>query len=540
MKLKVFPIASACLLAWQLCFTTAWAEDHSNVISDVLEPITLGETFRIGQDPIHESKLVSYLYQGNDMTLLWPDKAYVEQVIVALGQAEAEGLRPQDYHYQTLLELFQQGQQSQWQDIYLTSKFDILMTDATIRYASHLANGKVDPSTLSETWNYDAVKANFDTGAADFADAITEQKVVEKLEGLKPQLALYDDLKQQLAKFRDLAKQHPFEPISLTQRVLKPAEFDDALLAIRERLTLLGYDVPPADEPSQYTPAMVALVKLYQSHHDLETDGVIGPGTLKVLNTSFAARAEQIQLNLERARWVSSNLSQEFIVVNAAGFQLYYFKDGEKQWQTNVVVGLPYRKTPMFKSQLQYLEFNPTWTVPRSIVREMWHHVEKDPHYLQQRNYKVVESNGTPVDMASIDWSRYTGRNFPYYWVQQPGPGNALGQVKFIFPNPHSIFLHDTPQKSLFNKAQRTFSHGCIRVEDPLEFANQLLADPSNWSEQKIHQVVDSGNRTRVSFKRPIDVFIMYWTTTVKQGQIYFHQDPYHRDAAILKQLLES
>lgn len=537
---KAPAFASVCLLTCQLAFVPAWANGHDNIISDVLEPITLGETSHIGEDKIHESKLVSYLYQGNDMQLLWPDKPYTQQVITALGQADQEGLLPQDYHYQKLLTLFQEGQQSQWQDIYLATKFDILMTDATIRYASHLANGKVDPSSLSKTWNYDAVKANFDTGATDFAQAIAEQQVVEKLDGLKPQLQLYDDLKLQLKKFRDLAKQHPFETITLSKRALKPAEFDPALVDIRARLALLGYQVPPAKDPSQYTPAMVDLVKQYQSHHDLEADGVIGQGTLKVLNTSFADRAAQIQLNLERARWVSSNLSQEFIVVNAAGFQLYHFKDGKKQWQTNVVVGLPYRKTPMFKSQLQYLEFNPTWTVPRSIIREMWHHVEKDPHYLQQKNYKVVQSNGTPVDMASIDWSSYTGRTFPYYWVQQPGQGNALGQVKFIFPNPHSIFLHDTPQKSLFNKAQRAFSHGCIRVENPLEFAQQLLADPSNWSQQQIHQVVDSGKRTRVSFKRPIDVFIMYWTTTVKQGQIYFHQDPYNRDAAILKKLLAS
>ena len=202
-----------------------------------------------------------------------------------------------------------------------------------------------------------------------------------------------------------------------------------------------------------------------------------------------------------------------------------------------MVVGSPLQATPIFKSQLQYLEFNPTWTVPRSIVKEMWHKIQSDPNYLASQHFQVVQDNGRPVSLSAEQWAGYTARNFPYHLVQQPWVNNALGQVKFIFPNQHSIFLHDTPQKHLFSSAQRTFSHGCIRVENPMELARRLLRDESNWSAQDIEQVDNSEKRTRVNATRPIDVFLMYWTVSVNQGQVIFHQDPYHRDQSLLQNL---
>ncbi len=202
-------------------------------------------------------------------------------------------------------------------------------------------------------------------------------------------------------------------------------------------------------------------------------------------------------------------------------------------------VGKPYRNTPVFKSAIEYLEFNPTWTIPPGILsKDILPATKNDPDYLNKRNINVLDRNGNLVDQSSIDWSQYPGRSFPYMLRQEPGPNNALGRVKFIFPNKHFVYLHDTPSKSLFDKTSRTFSSGCIRVENPFELAELLLNDSSNWNYNKIMEVVDSKQTRKVFLDEPMPVLLLYWTVTVEEdGKVHFKEDPYGRDNAVLEGL---
>jgi murein L,D-transpeptidase YcbB/YkuD len=208
-------------------------------------------------------------------------------------------------------------------------------------------------------------------------------------------------------------------------------------------------------------------------------------------------------------------------------------------WQARAQVGQPYRDTPVFRDSMRYLEFNPTWTVPPTILREdILPKIKRDPGYLAERNMQVLERSGRPVDVNTIDWPSVSARNFPYMLRQGPGPDNALGRVKFMFPNAHAIYIHDTPSKRLFTRSERTFSSGCIRVERPFELAELVLDDPVRWDQQGIQQVLDSGRTQRVNLKEPLPVLILYWTAEADaNGRVHFRKDVYGRDERVLEAL---
>ncbi|MCE0557220.1 MULTISPECIES: L,D-transpeptidase family protein [unclassified Motilimonas] len=515
-----------------------------NPLLEAANPQLLGQS--LGQMP-----LLTFIYQTQQYQILWRDKQYAGQVIQLLAQADQDGLNPNDYHLATLQSLHLNLQQANQQalepnDQSSAAQFDILLSDAVLTFAHHLHNGKLNPAELDPTWNYDPAALEHNATSVQLLQHIQQQTIAELFEQQRPQYDLYGQLKQALARYRAIAERYPFEVITIDIKSIKPGMLHPAIPLLKKRLQQLGYSFPEItneafesalEREQTYHLAWVETIKQFQQHHDLDTDGVIGPATLAALNIPYQQRAEKIKINLERARWLATDLSQEFIIVNIAGFELFFYQSGQLNWQTKVMVGTPLNATPVFKSQLQYLEFNPTWTVPRSILKEMWHKILNEPDYLIKQQYQVVQNNGRPVELTEIDWEAYTARNFPYHLVQQPWKNNALGQVKFIFPNRHSVFLHDTPQKRLFNSAQRSFSHGCIRVENPMELARLLLNDDANWSAQNIAHVVASEKRTRVNIKRPIDVFLMYWTVSVSGETVSFHHDLYQRDDLLLKRL---
>jgi murein L,D-transpeptidase YcbB/YkuD len=226
----------------------------------------------------------------------------------------------------------------------------------------------------------------------------------------------------------------------------------------------------------------------------------------------------------------------EFLVVNVAGFQLYLVRRGDIVWRTRVQVGRPYRQTPIFRAEMTYLVVNPTWTVPPTILRnDILPAVRRDPAYLASRNIDVFDSRGRAVDAAAADWS---GRNPPYRLVQRPGIDNALGRIKFMFPNEHAVYLHDTPSRDLFERDSRAFSSGCIRVENPLELAGHLLG--SGRAQDRLEALVASGRTETVFLDKPMTVMLLYWTAEVDaQGRISFFPDVYQRDAAVIAALAE-
>ena len=313
----------------------------------------------------------------------------------------------------------------------------------------------------------------------------------------------------------------------------------DGLAALRERLLVTTDMQPGTGDPAIFNAALETGVRAFQQRHGLEDDGIVGKTTLAALNVPVEQRIDQIRANLERARWVLHDLPETYILVDIAGFRVTYTRDGEIVWETRAQVGQPFRKTPVFRARMTYLEVNPTWTVPPTILKEdVLPAIKRDPAYLAQKNMQIIDYNGNPVDTASLEWQRYTGRNFPYLIRQGPGPENALGRIKFMFPNKHLVYLHDTPSKSLFGKATRAFSSGCIRIEHPYELAGLLLEGNPNWDKQKVLAAVDSLKTRTISLHQPISVILLYWTVGfTPDGRVAFKQDIYERDPAIVRGL---
>ena len=452
-------------------------------------------------------------------------------------------MNPEDYHYSTLVSLADEyfATRGRGDRERFRAAFDVLLSDGVLLYARHLQEGKIDPARVEATWNFP--RRDFDARrvALALAEAIEQQTVVKRLNEFKPGLRFYRILKQELARYRTLAGE--FDTLTLPEdTVLKPGMRHPNVALLRQQLERLGYDSVEAADAEFFDDGLTAAVKAFQGRHSIDPDGVVGRDSFRELNMTNEQRIDQIRLNLDRVRWVQDAIVDELVVVNIPGYELYFFRDAVLDWQTDVMVGTIRTQTPIFRADMSYLEFNPTWTVPRSIIgRSLYGKFAADPEYVAEHNYTLYNSDGTPVDPNEIDWASTSRSRFPYRVVQQPGPGNALGRVKFMFPNKYAIYLHDTPSKALFSRTARAFSAGCVRVRDPLKFAELLLRDENGWDRGKIDAVIDGGERTVVRFETPIDVMLMYWTASPDLvSGIQFHPDIYNRDARSLELLEEA
>jgi murein L,D-transpeptidase YcbB/YkuD len=289
-----------------------------------------------------------------------------------------------------------------------------------------------------------------------------------------------------------------------------------------------------------YDEAFQTAVKRFQNKHRLEADGAVGKNTLAALNIPVKQKIDQIRVNLERIRWVFHKLPPDFIAVDIAGFRVYHIEGIDINWSSRAQVGKPYRKTPVFKSKIKYIVFNPTWTVPPTILqKDILPKIKKNPDYLRKKKISVIDRKGRTVDPKSVNWSKYS-KNVPYTFRQEPGPHNALGRMKFIFPNKYFIYLHDTPSQSLFGRKDRAFSSGCIRVENDLELAEILLADPVKWNRQSILEVLDTNKTLRVDLPKPKSILLIYATIRFDKNDNYiFKKDIYDRDLRVLEGLNE-
>jgi len=285
---------------------------------------------------------------------------------------------------------------------------------------------------------------------------------------------------------------------------------------------------------------LVSAVKAFQTKHHIEPDGVVGKSTISAMNVTVAERINQIRVNLERTRWVIHDMPSSSLIVDIAGFMLQYYHNNTPVWSTKVMVGQPYHQTPIFRSAITYIVLNPTWTPTPDIVKnETVPSIVKDPDFLAKQRLRVLDSSGAEVDPSTIPWKQYQGKFLPYTLRQDSGKDNSLGLIKFLFPNPYHVYMHDTPSKSLFVRTQRAFSHGCIRVQNPLELGRMILAnDPGNQTTvERMDQLLALGKTATVILKQPLPVYLMYLTTNVRDGKVMFKPDLYSRDERILTAL---
>ena len=539
MTSRFFIILFVCFILQALVVGHVYAQDdtEAKAIREKVEQIKLKHELKVGNSQISSFRVLPRLYQRRNFLPIWTDTIMKKDLIGAIEDTYREGLDPNDYHLEEIMRLSAKTSSSEGNTPQMFALLDILLTDGFLRLAYHSLFGKEDPLTHHPHWNLTGYRDNVDPVSFTelMVQAIESDSLKKTIESWKPQHPVYKRLKLALARYRSIQANGGWQSVPLGPTLRKGLE-DKRVPFLRHRLAATDDLTDTSTDSMVFDEKLEQAVMNFQDRHRLHPDGAVGTKTLEALNVPVGQRIDQIRVNLERARWVLHELGGEFVLVDIAGFHAFLYQDGKVTWTSRVQVGKPYRNTPVLKSAMKYLEFNPTWTIPPGILsKDILPAMKKDPDYLKKRNIHVLDRYGNLVDQSSIDWSQYPGRSFPYVLRQEPGPNNALGRVKFIFPNKHFVYLHDTPSKSLFERSERTFSSGCIRVEHPFELAELLLNNPSKWNSDKIMEVVDSKQTRRVFLVEPMPVLLLYWTATVDEdGRVHFKKDPYGRDTAVL------
>jgi len=515
---------------------------HQRIVTrDVSSRIFCRKEFLCG------SSLLPRFYNERNFRPGWIDESgltiQAESLIQMIHAAHLEGLTPEDYHLVSIESLVRHLRTTKnWRhnDEFLID-LEILLSDAFLIYASHLLSGRVDPETIHSKW----IAA---TRRADLIQllhtALATQSVDSTLKSLRPSHPGYGKLRNALKYYRHIAAAGGWRPIPPGPKMAIRSK-DRRVEMVRRRLVLTG-DLTPGSQadPRHFDSDLKEAVRTYQKLHGLIVDGIVGPETLGCLNTPPKELVRKIILNLERWRWLPHDLGWSHINVNIADFRLDVIENDRSLMDIKVVVGSNYRRSPVFSGTMTYLVVNPYWYIPTSIVREdIYPMVRDNAHYLDEKKIRVFENwheDAREIAPALVDWTGLETERFTYKLRQDPGPHNALGRIKFMFPNKFAVYLHDTPYRHLFEKNSRNFSAGCIRVEKPIELATYLLRGHSMWAGQTIDELIESGERQVIHLPREIPVHLLYWTTWVdSDGLIHFRDDIYERDEALYGALLE-
>lgn len=478
-------------------------------------------------------------YFNRDFELAWTDEKNRNDLLESINASFDEGLSPEDYHLEKISKFLNKAD---YKELSKTNaaQVDLLMTDALILYASHLISGKVEQSKLRSKWDVD-LNPRPDNVDSLLTVTLYNKKIKPALEAVKPSHYLYKLMKFHLKEYREIAKNGAWSKIP-EGKTLKKGMSDKRITIIRTYLiTTKDLKNTTSSNNEEFDEELEDAVELFQKRHNLTIDGAIGKGTIEQMNVSVEERIAMIRLNLERFRWAFHEPDNDFLMVNIAGFHVKRITNKQEVFDSRVIVGKYHKESPIFKDQMTYIEMNPTWTLPYSIAtHETLPKLKKNPNYLSEKNMIIMDRNGKVLDASKIDFNQYSVGNFPFILRQTPGPWNALGEVKFMFPNKYAVYLHDTPSRGLFNRQDRAFSHGCIRTENKWELLMSLMDDPDVWNMDKINQILKSGKTTRITLPKPVNIYIMYWTSRVdQQNLIYFMKDVYKRDGAVLKALNE-
>lgn len=413
---------------------------------------------------------------------------------------------------------------------------EVIASKAFLRYAKDISSGVLNASRLDR--NIAVRQRHLNLSAV--LDAMSRSTGPAFIESLAPSGRSYQRLlderkvlSRQVAR-GDYGRQLP-------NSTLKPGMSNGNVQILRERLSAMGYG--NLGKSPDFDERLFRAVQQFQLDHGLNTDGVVGRTTISFVNFTPQDRMIKVMVNLERQRWLNFELGKRHIVVNIPAFEVNLYDNGKPSFTSRVVVGVTRKdQTPEFYDEMTHMVINPTWHVPASIAgKEYLPILREDPGFLSRQNMKMFNEAGAQVNPASLDLSAYTAKDFPYNIKQQPDPANALGRVKFMFPNRFNIYLHDTPSKSLFNKDIRTFSHGCIRVQKPFEFAYLLLARQTSDPQGFFKRYLDTGQETYVNLEQFIPVYVTYSTAFVDEdGEVNYRADVYGRDRTVFNALTKA
>jgi len=491
-------------------------------------------------DHIFVSDKLTKLYNDADNRRLWSEEKNREDLISIIEGAYFEGLNPDDYHIQSIKQLYLEKNDDLEVEVARLAKLDVLMSDAIMLYAFHMIQGKVNPESLDPNWNYSRRDLPEDV-ELKLITLLDNKSLESALDNLRPTLPMYNRFRKWFVHYDSLKNNDgKVAQLEYPGESLKVGDSSALVAELKNHLKNFD-DSGVINQDGIFDENLEETLIEFQTHFGLEADGVAGKSTFDALNISIEDRINMIRINMERCRWTENFLTDDFLLVNIADFHLYIFRNGVIDYTSRVVVGKEHHETPIFNSKIQYVVFNPTWTIPYSIAtKETLPKLKRDPGYLGKRNMTLL-LNGKEINPASVDFSEYSVNNFPFTVRQEPGVYNALGRMKFIFPNKYSVYLHDTPSKSYFNKSERTFSHGCVRVQNPHLLAEELLGN-KGYDQKKIKEVLKTEKETIVHLDNAMVVRLMYWTCYEEHdsGKMYFYKDVYNRDQKILNELLKN
>ncbi|OED47725.1 peptidoglycan-binding protein [Rhodobacteraceae bacterium (ex Bugula neritina AB1)] len=475
-----------------------------------------------GSDPVAE------FYRENGYQAIWTgqDAASGQRrnaLLAALKEAQAHGLPDRSAEVNALMQ--------QMRDVRTTrdiGNVEAALSRALVDYATDLRTGLLVPSRIDDGM----VRKKHTVDGASFLAGVRDTQPYAYMRSLVPASPQYRGLMREKLRLEQILAAGGWGP-TVKAKKLEKGDQGPAVIALRNRLMLMGY--LPRSAARSYDAAMEKAVQSFQSDHGLEVDGVAGSGTIDEINKPVSARLKSIIVAMERERWLTPERGERHVLVNQTDFSAKIVDNGDVTFETRSVIGKNThdRRSPEFSDEMEHMVINPSWYVPRSIItKEYLPKLRNNPNAVG--HIQITDRRGRVVNRGSADFSQYTARNFPFSMRQPPSSRNALGLVKFMFPNKYNIYLHDTPQKSLFAREVRAFSHGCIRLAQPFEFAYALLAKQTENPKDFFQRILKSGKETKVELETKVPVHIIYRTAVVSgKGRAEFRRDVYGRDAKV-------
>lgn len=502
-----------------------------DTIAGELERALWSLTSISGEKPVNLGPLLAF-YQKRDYRPVWCDANGLSSTaardwLSILGRAEGEGMNGLLMHRDAI------RQRLDAEGPVELAELDLMLTDSFFQYARRMGQGQLDSAVVDPDWHIAQPEIK---PAALLERLVSSGRVAEAAAALLPRHAEYRKLRQALARYLAIQESGGWPLLKRSGRRLEPGDSSLDIHTLRQQLWLMGELAEDAAQGYVYDAALERAVMRFQRRHGLRGDGIIGEHTRAALAVPVEQRIEQIRLNLERWRWLPRELGSRYITVNTAAFELRVHDQDAVPLSMRVIVGKTAHPTPVFTEKMRYLIVNPYWHVPsRVAIRDLIPRQLGQPDFFRSRAIRVLsgwQPDAVEVDPQKVDWRSFLdGRYLPYKLIQDPGPGNALGRIKFMLPNVHSIYLHDTPAKHLFEKPVRTYSAGCIRVEKPMALARYVLGLERSAAPSMLEALLEQQDTRTIVLQEPIPVYVWYQTAWVDEaGTLQFRDDIYGHD----------
>jgi murein L,D-transpeptidase YcbB/YkuD len=519
-----------------LCAAAALGSEVQSALRQQVGALGAGGPLVVEGVTVVATDLLPGLYAARDYQPAWSDGRRLEALREAVQTAELQGLEPADYRVAAIdraAEGLRAGTPASPEE---QARLDIALTDSLAQLLTHLRHGKTDPLRFYADWKITAEDEVADL-AAEMAAALQSGDIRGAIARALPTYPPYQRLVKALADYRALQAGAGW-PAVTTGDTIRPGESSPRVREVRARLRASG-EFHGNLKSEVYDAELAEAVKRFQATHGLTADGALGKKTVAAMNVSIGERIDQIRVNLERMRWALHAMRGTYVVVDIAGYDVTLVRDDKVAWKARAQVGQPLRMTPVLRSRFTDIVLNPNWTVPPTVIdQDIIPAARKDPEIVNKKGLKIYDHERNELDPHAVDWALYNGKNFPYRLRQDPGEANSLGRIKFNFPNRHAVYMHDTPKKAYFERTERAFSSGCIRVDKPLELAELLLDDPQRWTQAQVSDAIGQGKTRTLLLKKPIPVLVLYWTVDVdEKGKVRFKPDVYDRDRLVLDEL---